>query len=127
MKVMRLLVVLVPCGLLTSILRACGAGGASNSSASGPTVHMNSTKFAQAEITIRKGQSVMLINDDLLTPHIIANGTWENGTAKPEEEPTYNNPLSPCHPYPPWRRRLGISSQCVLRHDSRRSARSPSH
>jgi hypothetical protein len=25
--------------------------------------------------------------DDSLTPHIIANGTWENGTAKPAGEP----------------------------------------
>lgn len=48
---------------------------------------MNSAKFVQAEITIQKGQSVTLINDDLLTPYIIANGTWESSMGKPIGEP----------------------------------------
>lgn len=73
--------------LLTSVLVACGTGGTPAPAPSGTEVHMNSANFVQAEITIQKGQSVTLINDDLLTPHIIANGTWENGTAKSEDEP----------------------------------------
>jgi len=73
--------------LLTFVLAACGAGGTSTHTVPGTEVHMNSANFVQAEITIQKGQSVTLINDDLLTPHIIANGTWENGTAKSEDEP----------------------------------------
>ncbi len=83
----RLLSFLMLVCLFVSILGACGTGGASASSASGPEVHMNSANFVQTEITIQKGQSVTLINDDLLTPHIIANGTWENGTAKSEDAP----------------------------------------
>jgi len=66
---------------------ALGACGTSAQTASGSEVHMNSANFVQTEITIQKGQSVTLINDDPLTPHIIANGTWENGTAKPKGEP----------------------------------------
>jgi plastocyanin len=73
--------------LLTFVLVACGAGGTSTHTVLGTEVHMNSANFVQAEITIQKGQSVTLINDDLLTPHVIANGTWENGTAKSEDEP----------------------------------------
>lgn len=81
--------------LLTFMLLACrtlapagsGTAGTATPAALGPTVHMNSTNFVQTEITIHKGQSVRLINDDPLTPHIIANGTWEHGTAKPAREP----------------------------------------
>jgi plastocyanin len=57
-------------------------------------VHMNSTSFVQAALTIQKGQSVTLVNDDAFTPHIIANGAWENGTPKPAKEvgaPSVNN------------------------------------
>lgn len=73
-------------GCLLAALGACGTGGAPARPASGTEVHMNSANFVQAEIAIQKGQSVTLINDDLLTPHIIANGTWENGIAKPARE-----------------------------------------
>ena len=41
----------------------------------------------QQEITIEIGLSVTLINDDPLTPHIIANRTWDNGAAKLAKEP----------------------------------------
>lgn len=81
-------------GCLLAALGACGTGGAPAHPAPEAEVHMNSANFFQAEITIQKGQSVTLINDDLLTPHIIANGTWENGTAKPAREshvPEVNN------------------------------------
>jgi plastocyanin len=30
---------------------------------------------------------VTLVDDDAFTPHRIANGTWENGTAKPARGP----------------------------------------
>ena len=84
--------------LLTLVLLACGAAApaapagsgtaeTATSAASGTEVHMNSAIFVQAEITIQKGQSVRLINDDPLTPHIIANGIWVNGIAKPTKEP----------------------------------------
>jgi plastocyanin len=73
--------------LLVSVLGACGTGGTPTHTASGAEVQMKSANFVQAEITIKIGQSVTLINDDSLTPHIIANGTWKNGTAKPAKEP----------------------------------------
>jgi plastocyanin len=84
--------------LLTFILMACGRVGTSAPAGSGTAgtappaalgaeVHMNSANFVQTEITIQKGQSVRLINDDPITPHIIANGTWVNGTAKPTGGP----------------------------------------
>lgn len=75
--------VIVGC-LLVSVLGACGTPA---HSVSGPAVHMSSNSFVQAEITIHKGQSVTLIDDDSFTPHIIANGTWKNGAARPENEP----------------------------------------
>ncbi len=78
--------------LLAFILMACGragpgTAGTASPAASGAEVHMNSANFVQTEITIQKGQSVRLINDDPITPHIIANRTWVNGTAKPAEGP----------------------------------------
>jgi plastocyanin len=74
--------------MLACILVACGNGNAAGSpNASGTEVHMNSANFVQTVITIQKGQSVTLIDDDVFTPHTIANGTWENGTAKPAREP----------------------------------------
>ncbi|WP_236038026.1 cupredoxin domain-containing protein [Ktedonobacter robiniae] len=42
---------------------------------------MNDTNFVQTSITIKKGERLKLISDTL-TPHIIANGTWESGTAQ---------------------------------------------
>jgi plastocyanin len=85
--VKRLLSFLALGCLLASVLGACGTGGAPAHTASGTEVQVKSANVVQAEITIEIGQSVTLINDDPLTPHIIANGTWENGTAKPVKEP----------------------------------------
>src|SRR5579859_2107319 len=76
--------------LCAIIIVACGSTNTTSSSSSsvgtGNEVHMNGTSFTQASITIKKGQSVTLVDDDALTPHIIANGTWENNTAKPAKE-----------------------------------------
>jgi plastocyanin len=48
---------------------------------------MNETQFEQPEITIKKGQSVELV-DDVAVVHIIQNGTWDgNGNARPGAEP----------------------------------------
>ena len=70
--------------IITMLLVACGSG--SNASAGPNPVHMNATNFVQNSITIKKGESITLIDDDLFVPHIITNGTWENGTAKPARE-----------------------------------------
>ena len=58
-----------------------------------PTVHMGPSSFLQASITIPKGSKVLLV-DDSTSPHILANGLWQNGTAKAEKEvgaPPVNN------------------------------------
>lgn len=73
------------------ILAACGRsdGGSGNTPSnnnSGPTVHMDATKFLQDSITIPKGASLTLV-DDVAVPHIIQNGTWNNGTQEPKQEP----------------------------------------
>ena len=78
--------------IITVLLVACGSG--SNASAGPNPVHMKATNFVQNSITVKKGESITLINDDLFVAHIIANGTWENGTAKPTREvgaPEVNN------------------------------------
>ena len=70
--------------IVTLLLVACG--NASNASAGPNPVHMNATNFVQNSITIKKGESITLIDDDLFGSHTIANGAWENGTAQPARE-----------------------------------------
>jgi plastocyanin len=74
------------------VLVACGAdqvnGGAANGGSvatSGNQAHMNDAQFVQSSITIKKGESVTLVSDTF-TPHIIANGMWDDGQARPEVE-----------------------------------------
>jgi len=71
-------------GLLTILLSACGIKDLST--ASGPSVHMSGTNFVQNSVTIQKGDMLNLI-DDAASTHIIVNGSWINGTAKPAIEP----------------------------------------
>lgn len=75
----KLFVILALCSAFALLLVACDTGGGADSAA-GNAVHMNDARFAQPSISIKKGDRLTLI-DDALTPHIIANGTWENGTA----------------------------------------------
>lgn len=74
---------------VTLAIAACGAagtGGAGGSAGNGnATVHMSDQNFAQSTITIHKGGSITL-TDDTATPHIIANGMWENGSPMPMHE-----------------------------------------
>jgi plastocyanin len=83
------------CCAIALILVACGnsdpdsIGGSGNSSpdvGSGNTVHMNNMDFLQSSITIHRGESITLVADTF-APHRIANGTWQNGEAKPAKEP----------------------------------------
>ncbi|HZU00775.1 MAG TPA: plastocyanin/azurin family copper-binding protein [Ktedonobacteraceae bacterium] len=60
-------------------------GGQSSGAASNGTVHMGDTNFLQSSVTISKGGKVTLI-DDASVVHIIQNGSWDNGTAKPAKE-----------------------------------------
>ena len=78
----KLLAILGLSCIITVLLVACGGASA------GPdAVHMSGTNFVQNSITIKKGERITLINDDLFETHTIANGTWENGTAKSQDEP----------------------------------------
>lgn len=81
----KLCVLLVLWSVIALLLVACGTADPT-ASTTGNTVHMNDAQFVQASITIKKGERLTLI-DDALTPHIIANGTWEQGTAHPAREP----------------------------------------
>ncbi len=72
--------------VVTVLVVACGGGGNAGGG-SRTDVHMGQTNFTQASITISKGSSLNLINDTAVT-HIIANGTWEQNTAR---APTVNN------------------------------------
>jgi plastocyanin len=81
----KLFIIPALCSVIALLLVACGTVGSAPSTA-GNTVHMNDAQFVQASITTKKGERLTLI-DDVLTPHIIANGTWENGTAHSATEP----------------------------------------
>jgi plastocyanin len=87
----RILFGVLVTALLTVLFAACNIVDASNV-ASGPQVKMGGADFIQKTITIKKGQTVTLV-DASGSPHIIVNGTWQNGTAKAEKEagaPTVN-------------------------------------
>ena len=78
-------------GLLTIALAACGGGGVNTTTV--PTVKLDAASFRQDSITIKKGESLTFINETT-SPHVIANGTWEDGAAKTEAEsgaPTVNS------------------------------------
>ncbi|HZU02429.1 MAG TPA: plastocyanin/azurin family copper-binding protein [Ktedonobacteraceae bacterium] len=84
--VKRWLFLLALSALLTLILMACGSTTTSNNTSGGPNeVHTQGVTFVQSSITIAKGSSLTLVDDDNI-PHIITNGTWVNGTAKPAKE-----------------------------------------
>lgn len=83
------------CLILLCVLTACG--GATSSSPSTPLAkneaQLEQTSFSPASITIKKGESVKLLNPsgDM---HIIANGSWQNGSTQPANEsgaPKANN------------------------------------
>lgn len=76
----KLFVILALCCTIAVLLSACNSPNGPN------PVHMSGNKFDQSSITIKKGESVTLINDDLLGSHTIANGTWTNGIAQPGRE-----------------------------------------
>lgn len=68
--------------LLAVLIAACGGSSGSPSTSNEPnTVHLTDSNFAQSSITLTKGSSLTLI-DDAAVPHIILNGTWDNGTPK---------------------------------------------
>ncbi|MGH2498403.1 MAG: cupredoxin domain-containing protein [Ktedonobacteraceae bacterium] len=89
MTMKKLLAVCVLLISITILIAACGG-----SSGGGETdVHMGNTTFTQSSVTISKGGSLNLI-DDVNVTHIISNGSWVNGVARPATEsgaPTVSN------------------------------------
>ena len=58
-----------------------------------PTVHMGSSSFLQSSVTVPKGSKLLLVDNGSFL-HILANGSWQNGTPKPANEagaPAVNN------------------------------------
>jgi plastocyanin len=51
-----------------------------------PTVHMNTANFAQSSVTIPKGSKLLLV-DDTSVPHLLFNGSWQNGSQVKQAEP----------------------------------------
>jgi plastocyanin len=82
--VKKILTGLIVCALLSLVVVACGIENVNTSAL--PTVHMGATDFLQHSITIQKGQMVNLV-DDASSTHIITNGSWVNGVAKPAKSP----------------------------------------
>ena len=72
-------------GIIT-LLASCGTAVSTSGGTTSNIVHMNDSNFVQSSITIKKGESVTLVADTL-TPHIIANGAWENGSPQRAKEP----------------------------------------
>lgn len=79
--VKKLIVLLGLSCLFAVLLTGCGGVGSSPN-----PVHMNTRSFAQSTLTINKGESITLINDNLFVSHTIANGTWTSGSAQPARE-----------------------------------------
>jgi plastocyanin len=65
------------------------AGGSSTNTSTGAgsanQVHMQAMSFTPEQITIKKGQSIELVND-LAIIHVIANGTWNGSAPAPKIE-----------------------------------------
>lgn len=79
------LIVLALFSLLATVIVACEDGSGSSSSDGPTTVHTNDLIFLKDQMTIQKGQSITVIND-VGTPHVIANGTWDNSNPKSLKE-----------------------------------------
>ncbi len=73
-----------------------GNSGSGTGGSNGATVKLGLTTFEQPSVTISKG-SMLTLADTQAVPHVIMNGSWVNGTAKPAKEtgaPTVNQTFS---------------------------------
>ncbi|MBV9258823.1 MAG: hypothetical protein JO215_12485 [Ktedonobacteraceae bacterium] len=87
----KILAGVIGIALLSILLAACNIVDASTL-ASGPQVQMGGSTFLKPSITLKKGQTLTLV-DTSSAQHIIANGTWQGGAAKHMQEagaPTIN-------------------------------------
>lgn len=73
--------------LLIGALGQPAASGAGTTYTNGvPTVHMSAASFIQTTVTIPKGSKLLLV-DDVSAVHILANGSWQNGSPQHANEP----------------------------------------
>ncbi len=73
--------------LIAAIAQPAATTGTGTTYTNGvPTVHMSAGNFTQPFVTISKGSKLLLV-DDVSVLHILANGSWQNGVAKPANEP----------------------------------------
>ena len=91
---------------LTVIVSSGSGGGAGSGGGNGATVKLGLATFEQSSVTISKGSMLTLV-DTQAVPHIITNGSWVNGAAKPAKEagaPTVNQSFSgnDTHPIGPF-------------------------
>jgi plastocyanin len=82
----KLCVVLLLFSLLSILFVACGGGSMGSGSDSTNTVHANDLIFLKDQMTIKKGESITVINDSAVL-HVIANGTWKDGIQEALKEP----------------------------------------
>jgi len=90
-------ILLVACARPGTPEASAGTGPASSGSSSSgggePTVHMGPANFVESSVDVPKGSKLMLIDDGAYL-HILSNGSWVNGSARPAKEPgapTVNN------------------------------------
>jgi len=90
-------ILLVACARPGTPSASVGTGpsssGSSSSGGGEPTVHMAVSNFVQSSVDVPKGSKLMLIDDGAYV-HLLVNGSWVNGTARPAKEPgapTVNN------------------------------------
>src|SRR5947208_6273990 len=75
---------LIGFALLSIVLVACTIKDTATMS-SGPVVKMGSSSFITTSITIKKGDSINIV-DTTSSPHVISNGIWNGSAAQPGTE-----------------------------------------
>jgi plastocyanin len=80
----KLLLGMVLFALLSVILAACTIRDVSLSA--GPVAHMGLSNFVKPTMTIKKGDTLTLV-DDAASPHIILNGYWQGSNQVKAKEP----------------------------------------
>ena len=79
--------------ILIGAISPSAAAPTISATTSEPTVHMGSSSFLQSSVTVPKGSKLLLVDNGSFF-HLLANGTWQNGTPKPADEagaPAINN------------------------------------
>jgi plastocyanin len=87
----KILFGMVALALFTILFAACSIKDEA-SLPKGVQVKMGSSNFIDKAVTIKKGESLTLV-DTAASPHIVVNGAWQGTTQKPAKEagaPTVN-------------------------------------